>query len=586
MEQSEKKNTNLYEKLKSFPFEYFGVIFIIIILSPILFVTLRDGLGNAVFPVHDQLDETILSYVFGARFFGQKVYPTMMCGIPAAGLKPSSYLFVPLYLVFNVYAAFLIQHCIVIATAFYGMYFCNKKIHNNSLAALLSAFLFAMLPFWSIYGNAVAGIPLFVYCSLCVSEMKRKFSILPYLGAVYFALSSNLVLSGWVALLFLGVFFVVKSITDRKFHLPLFLLGITTTLTYVLCNLDLIGELFSAGSFVSHRVEYGFGAPGGSFFGYFLNLFWKGDAFYEAISNHRFIFVPVLIAVVFLILFKKTRENKNAFIVIAASVLLLSVLYAFFATDFVYNLQHGLKGMLRSFQFTRFYYVVPAAWYLLLGTSLSVIYDAFPKKISAIGYALLAGIFLFGSFVLVKDPDGIFHQNLSQAKNGGAYTGFITMKKLYSENLMEEIEKAIGKDISTYRVVHIGMSPVASLMHGFSTADGYSNNYSLEYKHEFREVMEGELALNDYIRDYYDCWGNRCYIFYHEWGNSYMLGKDFGGSITDLHVNFDKLKEFNCRYLFSAAEIEDCEKYGISYLGTFETQDSYWRVWVYEIPSE
>lgn len=58
---------------------------------------------------------------------------------------------------------------------------------------------------------------------------------------------------------------------------------------------------------------------------------------------------------------------------------------------------------------------------------------------------------------------------------------------------MQEIDDAIGRDKSTYRVAHLGISPAPSLMHGFYTVDGYSNNYSLEYKHRFREVIAAEL---------------------------------------------------------------------------------------------
>ena len=54
---------------------------------------------------------------------------------------------------------------------------------------------------------------------------------------------------------------------------------------------------------------------------------------------------------------------------------------------------------------------------------------------------------------------------------------------------MQEIDDAIGRDKSTYRVAHLGISPAPALMHGFYTVDGYSNNYPLEYKHRFREVI-------------------------------------------------------------------------------------------------
>ena len=75
--------------------------------------------------------------------------------------------------------------------------------------------------------------------------------------------------------------------------------------------------------------------------------------------------------------------------------------------------------------------------------------------------------------------------------------------------------------------------------------------------------------MNDYNKAYFDNWGSRFYAFYHEWGNAYMLGKSFNGKINDLRLNFDKLKELNCRYIFSAGEILNCDRYGLNYIGCF-----------------
>ena len=58
---------------------------------------------------------------------------------------------------------------------------------------------------------------------------------------------------------------------------------------------------------------------------------------------------------------------------------------------------------------------------------------------------------------------------------------------------MQEIDDAIGRDKSTYRVAHLGISPAPALMHGFYTVDGYSNNYPLEYKHRFRKLLHRRL---------------------------------------------------------------------------------------------
>ena len=157
------------------------------------------------------------------------------------------------------------------------------------------------------------------------------------------------------------------------------------------------------------------------------------------------------------------------------------------------------------------------------------------------------------------------------------------MKNLYAEDVMQEIEDTIGEDIDSYRVAHLGMCPVAALIHGFNTIDGYSNNYPLSYKHEFREIIADELELSEFNKSYFDDWGNRCYLLYHEWANSYMLSKYYQGSVDDLHLNYDKMKEMNCKYIFSAAPITDCEQYNLSAIGAFDSSVSYWRVYVYKI---
>ncbi|MBR6382686.1 MAG: hypothetical protein IKS56_01765, partial [Lachnospiraceae bacterium] len=162
------------EKLKKFEFEYLGIPAIILILSPVLFLTFRYGVGSAIFVVHDQLDETIINYVFAARYFGADVYEQMMCGIPSVSIMPFAPGFVILYKLFNVYTAFLIQHIIVIMTAFFGMYYCIKHITKNNFAAFLTAILFAMLPVHSIYGNIVMGIPLLICCILKMIKAEKK----------------------------------------------------------------------------------------------------------------------------------------------------------------------------------------------------------------------------------------------------------------------------------------------------------------------------------------------------------------------------------------------------------------------------
>lgn len=52
---------------------------------------------GSVFPIHDQLDESMMNYMLTARHLGQSVIPEMMGGIRSGGLSPAALLVVPLY---------------------------------------------------------------------------------------------------------------------------------------------------------------------------------------------------------------------------------------------------------------------------------------------------------------------------------------------------------------------------------------------------------------------------------------------------------------------------------------------------------
>lgn len=91
-----------------------------ILLFGVVFIPLFVWGENCVFPIHDQLDETILSYVLNAKYLGTgtDIFPEMLGGVNASGMQPSAVLFVLLYKLFPALTAFLIQYAIVFCAAF------------------------------------------------------------------------------------------------------------------------------------------------------------------------------------------------------------------------------------------------------------------------------------------------------------------------------------------------------------------------------------------------------------------------------------------------------------------------------------
>ena len=62
-----------------------------------------------------------------------------------------------------------------------------------------------------------------------------------------------------------------------------------------------------------------------------------------------------------------------------------------------------------------------------------------------------------------------------------------------------------------------------------------------------------------------------------------MLRKDSGVQYEDLAFDLDALKALGCQYLFSGAQIADAEEMGLTFSGYFDTEDSYWGIWLYEL---
>lgn len=560
--------------------EWLGIVLLGILLAPILY--LGEG---CVFEFHDQLDETILSYVFAARYPGAAVYEQMMNGLPAAGLKPSAVLFVLLYRLFPAFQAFLLQYVLVLASAFYGMYACVKRLGKSSIIAFLSATAFCMLPFRPVYGLSVVGVPLLIACILnlrdaCRPDCKWIKMLLSLLGILYFALTTNLVLIGYVALFVIGVFWLWQLIARHKNDKALLLSGGLLLLVYGIVNFDLVKQLFTESAFISHREEYVI--YGNSFWNNLLDCLKTGA--FHAYSYHKYMWIPVGIAVVLLLVLRK-KEKENGQIlkmmgIIAAWIALFMLLYSLLASEQMAALKNSFGGMLKSFQFERFCWALPAAWHLLFGLALTVIFVSIKKK-SALLAALVVAVLYLPTLLLIT-KDSIFYQNVNQINNGSR-TGYMTWEGIFAEDVMSEIEETIGREMSEYRVASLGMCPAVSLMHGFYTIDGYSNNYPLSYKHEFREIIAGEMEQNETIEIYFDTWGSRCYLFYSQWGTYYKLAKTANAQIDEIALDFDKMREMGCEYLFSAADITCAEELGLEPIGVFESETSWWKIWVYRL---
>lgn len=557
-----------------------GFLLMAVVFAP--YAILGKG---SVFPIHDQLDETILTYVLNAKYLrtGAEIFPEVMGGINASGMQPSAILFIPLYRIFSVFTAFLIQYAIVFAAGFFGMYFCAREMTGSSILALVASACFAMLPVQPVYGLSVMGVPLLLYSFLCLYRKKHIF--LSFIWILFFGLTTHLVLIGYVALGLWALALLVMLCRKRLEKWPvlgfLWLLGI-----YIAVNYRLFAELlFGQSSYVSHREELVNDTL--PFWNTVREVFWNSAQ--HADSLHKYLIVPILVLLAAEgALYRKLEktEKKRYLTALAGFALLVGIalFYGFCKSPLVVDFKNRCSGFLRYFQAERFYWLYPAGWYLEFVLCFSVWWNRRGGKLwqaLSVKLAVLC-LVLLPTLQEIK-VNSYFYMSVNQINNGSGVTGYISWKSYYAEDLMEELEEAIGRDMSTYRVVHLGMSPAPALMHGFYTVDGYSNNYPLEYKHRFRKVIEKELEKSEATAVYFDTWGSRCYLFNAATGNAWMLGKSLDIVYENLELNMDALKDLGCEYLFSCGEILNAEELGLELMGYFETETGYWGVWLYQL---
>ena len=581
-------------RLDEVPLWWTGILLLTVTFIP--YLILGEG---SVFPVHDQLDETLLTYVLHAKHFpvgGDTVFPELLGGINASGMQPSAVLFILLYRFLPVFTAFVLQYLIVSAAGFFGMYGSVREITGSSILAVAAAGCFCLLPIQPVYGLSVLGVPMLLYCFLCLYQ--RKHVAGSFVGILFFGLTTHLVLIGYVVLgfwLLAVLWMLVKKRHNRWIYVGfLWLGGIYAGVNYRLFAELLLGK----GDYVSHREELVNHAA--SFWEAVKRLF--SDSGQHAPSLHRGLILPVLVILILGLVWRKKLGQAGRQRLLAAWLGMavlggIALLYGACLSPAAVDFRNSCSGFLRYFQLERFYWLYPAGWYLEFALCYSIWWnygacvpdpikgsraERHPVKRHPALKLLVLVCLLLPTMQKIK-MESNFYLNVNQINNGSGITGYITWEGFYAEELMAQLEEAIGRDMSTYRVAHLGMNPAPALMHGFYTADGYSNNYPLEYKHLFRRVIEKELVKNEQTRLYFDEWGSRCYLFNGATGNAYMLGRAANIKYEGLEFDLAALRELGCEYIFSAGEILDSGEMGLSFMGYYETDTSFWGVWLYKL---
>lgn len=533
---------------------------------------------NSFLIIHDNLDGEFACYqilkIAGLMFGldGSTPVNSVMNGLPR-GVFHSEFSFLRLlFLAFPPFWAYVINTILIRSIGFAGMYFfCRDYLlkGGDRKIILILACLFAAIPLYSIYGLSVMGQPLLIWAflNLCENHQKTINWIIIILFPFYshFALIAPFMIS---ALLVYGIFRLRSKEYEmhRSYFIGLGLLG----LVFFVSNLTTILGFLFPGDYVSHREVWVEEQSTLKSAGYpFVMTFLNGQ--YHSSS---FNCTPLYLLAALCLWLTRHDKRKMTFVglplMLIAGISLFQALYPFIT----YHLQHYLH-LLVTFQFNRFTFLIPFLWFITLGTALKY---ALPKIHPAFLYALLVIQFLF---ILEKNEEfktnsvRIFSENKKLP----------TYKSYFAYDLFSRVSEKIGLPKSQYRVVSLGIHPSVTQCNGFYTLDGYLNNYPLSYKQDFRKIISEELDNDPRLKEYFDDWGSKCFVFSSELKKKKLLvcSKYENAVLEKLRINTEALKNIGGDYLFSALKINNAKELNLALVETFTDENSWWNLYLYKV---
>ena len=547
-----------------------GVGFVLLAQLPLFL------LGESSYVVeHDNLDSEIVylqilklsNNLLG--WDGSAIVPNVFNGLPRSYFH-SEYSFIRvLFYLLPSFWAYVFNSIIIRIVGLIGMLLLARDYISASggrAEILFVAVIFTYLPIYSLYGISILGQPLMLWSFL---NLHKERSVVVSMCIVilfpfyaHFAMVAPFIL---IAFCLLGGYYFWRNKASSWYWI-----GVGSLLfMFVLSNLSIItGFLFS--DTVSHRSV------------------WASAVLdvreMMVISVHTFFFgqyhaaylvtIPAIFGVGYAII-KKTEYN---FILITITLLIVVIslfngIYPSLSAMF-----QNIAPILNAFQFNRLTVLIPILYFLLLLIFCQV------KGIKKIFLYSLLGVqgilIVFSNKEITYNYAKIVFPQKERVKN------MLSFQSYFAEHLFQEIDNYIKIPKENYRVVSIGLPPTIAQYNGFYTLDGYQNNYPLSYKTKFRKVIAGELAKSARLRQYFDGWGNRCYLFSAKLREDCYIDCDkmSKATLTNLSINVGQLRQMGGKYIFSAVPILNSSQLKIDLKKVFRDKTSEWIIYLYKIP--
>ena len=532
---------------------------------------------GAFFNAFDSLDSFVVWY----RLATQAAYAwappyaiiePFMGGVPKFTLVSTYNVYYWLNLFLPTFTAFQCYNIFISGVALIGMWLlCRRHLGADEPVSAFLALSFAFTPFLPTWGLSIAGQPLLLFVILNIRGGKP--AVWNWLVLAAFPFTSNFQSAGVFILFAFGVLIAVDIIQKRPVKMMLLAFAILLGV-YLVTKIDLIQNLLGGEGFVSHRMEMRrFPVPLGVCFKIFARYFLLGNVD-VALSLHTFVLLPFVCLVYAMHVIRK-KELPLSLTITLGIIALICFYIAILNWGPLVALRNS-SDLLRMFSLERFHIFLQLLWHIAAAQALLLIAPRYQSRVLMVVAAMqLAVCFAY--------QPTYYERFVKKLVSIVPYHYIFTYEDYYAERMFDNIKTAIGKPVHTYRVASIGIPPAVAQYNGMWTIDGYSSNYPLPYKHQFRKIIADELEKNGNNRGFFDFWGSQSIVVYDQ-GLPYFethMTRGMAPSERPISLSYDALRKLGCDYILSAENILNPEKSGLRKLAIFRS--AIWHISLYEV---
>lgn len=533
---------------------------------------------SAAVPIVDSLDSQFVQAIILARHnliaaSGAAIVPDMLSGVPRGFFESPVSLYLWLFEIFPPFGALVANEILLRIVAFVGMTALMRHVLRHSeqgdlLIPTLTAAAFTALPFYSVAGGSVSGMPLFIWAALTVRD--KGWGILPIAAALVYVCYAWLFVFAVFVLLALSAVFLIDLVRSRGAAWRLFQFLILASLLFVVREHQLF-KLLLIDDVVVHRSEFAvLPVSMGTVIRIAIRTFVNGDYTASTLA------VPVtLLALVGGgILGLKRAESfvgsRRATLIVAALVFvgatsLLTGLWNVFGTATL-SRAYGIP----YFNASRFFVLQPLAWFVAFGAALSLLRAYIrDRTVAILAVAGLASVQVAAATLRLPWYKG---------EVPGINAPY---EQFFAPQLFAWVRGALP---GTARVGVVGLHPSVAQFSRIPTIDGYLNIYPLGTKHRFGRIIASEVSRDADLNAYFFGWGNRAYLFSSEMGRAKLSHPEAGPPIT-LRYDMSAFVSTGGTHIISTRLIANADSLRLNCLGIFRSR-IYPPLFVYAVSPE